>query len=174
MTRHDNKTKPIIGWREWVQLPELCASPVKVKIDTGARTSALHAFDLQVEEIDGASMATFELHPHQRSAADAKVVSHVVHSFRRVRSSDGKSELRPTIVTDVALAAERWPIEITLTSRDEMGFRMLLGRAALRPLFVVDPGRSYLGQPRRPNRSGAPHEIGCPFTGSQRLQHPAS
>ena len=102
------KTKPIIGWREWIELPDLCATPIKTKIDTGARTSALHAFDLEMTTVGGARMASF------------------------------------VIVTTARAAQVDWSIEVTLASRDEMGFRMLLGRSALRKRFLVDPGRSFL------------------------------
>ncbi|MDH3754644.1 MAG: RimK/LysX family protein [Acidimicrobiia bacterium] len=136
--------KPVIGWREWIALPELCSSPIKAKIDTGARTSALHAFGLEINEEEGVTLATFEVHPDQRSSRAAEKVTCPVQSFRRVRSSNGKVELRPVIVTDARLGDTGWPIEITLTSRDQMGFRILLGRAAVRKRFLVNPGRSYL------------------------------
>lgn len=138
------KTKPIIGWREWIELPDLCANPIKTKIDTGARTSALHAFDLEITTVGGARMASFVLHPAQRSAAGAVRVEWPVEDFRRVRSSNGRVETRPVIVTTARAAQVDWPIEVTLASRDEMGFRMLLGRSALRKRFLVDPGRSFL------------------------------
>lgn len=146
----------VVGWREWVALPELADSVTKAKIDTGARTSALHAFDLEVVERDGIRMAEFELHPRQRTAADAVRVAHEVHAFRRVKSSNGKAELRPVILTTARLGDITWPIEVTLTSRDEMGFRMLLGRAAVRHRFLVDPSRSFLqsgraGRPTNPS-----------------------
>lgn len=138
------RPKPLIGWREWVELPELCSSPIKAKVDTGARTSALHAFGLKTLDTDDGIMAVFELHPQQRSGAGAESVTYPVKSFRRVRSSNGKVEERPVIVTDALLGDAQWPIEVTLTSRDHMGFRMLLGRAAVRGRFLIHPGRSYL------------------------------
>ena len=149
------KTRKIIGWREWVALPDLCATPIKAKIDTGARTSALHALDLELTEIDGATVAVFELHPVQRSAAGAVRVEVPVLSFRRVRSSNGRVETRPVVVTTARTGRIEWPIEITLASRDEMGFRMLLGRSAVRRRFLVDPGRSFLPAkaPRRTRRT---------------------
>lgn len=134
----------VIGWREWVTLPELCSVPMKAKIDTGARTSALHAFGLRVLETDRGQVASFELHPVQRSAAGAVRVQAPVTAWRRVRSSNGKVETRPVIRTPLRLGDTRWPIEVTLTARDAMGFRMLLGRAAIRRRFVVDPHGSFL------------------------------
>lgn len=137
--------KPVVGWREWVELPELLDAAVKAKVDTGARTSALHAFRLRVDrDGDGTTTASFEVHPRQRSTADSVRVTCSVTGFRDVRSSDGRSESRPVIVTPVSLGGSTWPIEVTLTSRDAMGFRMLLGRSALKRRFLVDPGRSYL------------------------------
>ncbi len=138
------RERPLIGWREWVALPELSEVPVKAKIDTGARTSALHAFDMKVAERDGTVLASFEVHPVQRSSAFSSRVEVPVASYRRVRSSTGHSELRPVIRTPIRLGGRQFFIDVTLTSRDEMGFRMLLGRAAVRRRYWVDPGRSYL------------------------------
>ena len=149
VTRH--KARTVIGWREWVELPELCASPVKAKVDTGARTSALHALDLEIRQTGGGRIATFTLHPMQRTAEGAVRVECPILGFRRVRSSNGRVETRPWIVTPLRAGGVEWPIEITLAARDEMGFRMLLGRAALRRRFLVDAGRSFLAS--RPPRA---------------------
>ncbi len=153
--RSRRKSKTVIGWREWIELPELCATPLKAKIDTGARTSALHAFDLTLRESGGATVASFLLHPVQRSSAGAVRVEWPVQGFRKVRSSNGRVETRPVIVTNARAAGVEWPIEVTLASRDEMGFRMLLGRGALRQRFHVDPGRSFLTT-RAPRKRRSP------------------
>lgn len=129
-----------VGWREWIRLPDLCPLPIKAKIDTGARTSSLHAFDLRVDD----GVASFEIHPSQRSAQPVVAVSYPITGFRKVRSSTGHAELRPVIRTPVAIGEHHYDIDITLTSRDSMGFRMLLGRSALRRRFTVDAGRSFL------------------------------
>lgn len=135
---------PVVGWREWVSLPELCPDPVKAKIDTGARTSSLHAFNLKmVERAEDAVVASFEVHPKQGSSAPSYRVEVPVRGFRDVRSSSGHLERRPVITAQIGVGDQRFEIEITLTARDEMGFRMLLGRSALRRRFVVDPGRSF-------------------------------
>ena len=135
---------PIIGWREWASLPGLCDTPIKAKIDTGARTSALHAFDLElVTDGAGSTLASFEIHPIQRAATGAARVVVPVVDFRTVRSSNGTRETRPVIEADVRIGDHDWTMDLTLTSRDEMGFRMLLGRAAVRRRFLVDPSRSY-------------------------------
>jgi hypothetical protein len=138
------RTGVTVGWREWLRLPELGVEWIKAKVDTGARTSALHAENVRIVRRGGQRWVRFTVHPMQRSKrlrveAVAKLVGK-----RRVTSSSGSQELRPVIVTRVHVGSEEWPIEITLTQRDVMGFRMLLGRQALRGHVVVDPGRSYL------------------------------
>lgn len=147
----------MLGWREWAELPELGVPAIKAKLDTGARTSALHAFDLTPFVRDGIDMVRFEVHPFQRTAADSIEVEAEVADERVVRNSGGHEELRPVIETTVRIGDDAWPIELTLTRRDEMGFRMLLGRQALRGRAVVDSGSSYrTGRPpramRRPTR----------------------
>lgn len=125
-------------------VPDLSPVPMKAKIDTGARTSTLHAFDLSIGARDGTPWAEFEIHPTQRSRAAASKVSCQVHTFKRVRSSTGHSERRPVIRTAIQIGEHAYEIDLTLTSRDEMGFRMLLGRAAIQRRFWVDPGLSFL------------------------------
>ncbi len=139
------KEKKIIGWREWVKLPDLGVSKIKAKVDTGARSSSLHAFDMQVYKKSGRDYVKFKIHPNQRSADHTKTCNAKVFEFRKVKSSNGQSELRPVIITDLHLLGETWPIEVTLTNRDEMGFRMLLGRESFRRNFLVDAGRSFYG-----------------------------
>ena len=143
--RQPRVTRTIVGWREWVTLPEWGVDAIKAKIDTGARTSALHAYDIEIGERDGVTMARFTIHPWQDSSRDQVMVQAPLLERRRVRSSSGAAKVRPVVVTTVELAGLKVPIEVTLTRRDEMGFRMLIGRQALRRRFVVDPARSYLG-----------------------------
>jgi hypothetical protein len=137
--------RPAVGWREWVALPDWGVPAIKAKIDTGARTSALHAFDIETFERSGSTWARFLIHPWQDSGSDEIAVEAPLLDRRAVRSSSGASRLRPVVATTVELAGSLVPIEVTLTRRDEMGFRMLIGRQALRRRFLVDPGRSYLG-----------------------------
>lgn len=125
-------------------VPELSPVAIKAKIDTGARTSTLHAFNLSVTERDGTPWAEFEVHPKQRSRDRSSEVSCQVVSFKRVRSSTGHSQRRPVIRSTMRIGEHEYEIDLTLTSRDEMGFRMLLGRSAVRRRFWVDPGVSYL------------------------------
>ena len=148
MSRFDRHSEdpaplPVIGWREWVALPELGVEFIKVKVDTGARTSSLHAFDLEESVRGGVPIVRFMIHPEQRRAHPEIPVELPLVARRRVRDSGGRSELRPVVETEVSLHGRRWPIELTLTRRDAMGFRMLLGRQAIRNRFLVDPGRSY-------------------------------
>jgi hypothetical protein len=150
--------KPVIGWREWVAFPDLGIRAVKAKIDTGARTSSIHAFDIETFQRRGHPMVRFRVHPYQRDARVTVETTAPVLETRRVRSSTGHDQVRIVVLADVELLGMRWPIELTLASRDSMGFRLLLGRQALRRRFVVDPGRSYRGgrHRRRGRRLGKP------------------
>jgi len=148
----DRQRLPLIGWREWVSLPELGVARIKAKIDTGARTGSLHAFGLENFERDGQPWVRFAIHPEQYNDATEIRVEHPVEEFRNVRSSNGQQSLRPLIVTQVNLGRYAWTTELTLADRDAMGFRMLLGRHSIRGQFLVDPSRSYL-RPRRRNRA---------------------
>ncbi len=142
--------RPVVGWREWVGLPGLGVEFIKVKVDTGARTSALHAFDVREYTRAGVDWVRFSVHPLQRSEGEEIEVKAKVLEYRSVRSSNGKSTVRPVIVTPLTLMGVTWDVELTLSSRDEMGFRMLLGREALRRRFVVDPARSFMSStPKR-------------------------
>jgi hypothetical protein len=143
-----------IGWREWVGLPDLRVGAIKAKIDTGARTSALHAYRIEPFRRGGALWLRFELHPIQRS--EAMKVTCEAHAIdeRTVRNSGGGVERRYIITTLLKLGDASWPIELALANRDQMGFRMLLGRTALQGRALIEPGRSYLlsahsARPRR-------------------------
>ena len=135
----------LAGWREWVSLPGLGVPWIKAKLDTGARTSALHAFDLEEVEVDGVRSVRFWVHPWQATDDDPVEATCPVLDVREVRSSSGHSEERFVVPMEVALVGRTVTAEVTLSRRDEMGFRMLVGREALRQGYAVDPGRSYLG-----------------------------
>ncbi len=135
--------KKIVGWREWVSLPGLHVSRIKAKLDTGARTSSIHAFDLSVVQIENQRWVKFKVHPYQRNDIIIRRCSAEVVDFRWVKSSSGHREKRYVINTELYIGDDHWPIELTLTNRDEMGFRMLLGRTAMHKHLIVDPARSY-------------------------------
>ncbi len=142
------KSKPlkqIIGWREIIALPKLSIERIKAKIDTGARTSALHAEDIQVYRTKkGKKMVRFVVHPLQRDKQLSINCRAPLVDKRYVRSSSGKGEQRFTITTKMSLGGRHIPIELTLTNRDQMGFRLLLGRTAVCEIFMVDPAKSFL------------------------------
>ena len=125
-------------------MSELSPIPINAKLDTGAQTSAIHAFRLRRFTRDGERWARFEIHPYQRNRRDSSLVEARIIDKRVVKSSNGEREERPVIRTLCEMGGVRWRIELTLTSRDDMSFRLLLGRAALRDRFVVDPSNSYL------------------------------
>ncbi|MEJ8285068.1 hypothetical protein ACVKXF_002877 [Curtobacterium sp. PvP017] len=147
----------VAGWREWAGLPDLGLPWIKVKLDTGARSSALHAFDL--EELPG-DRVRFSVHPWQDTDADAVTIECAVHDRRVIRSSTGHTQERIVVLTTITLAGRAVESEVTLSNRDQMGFRMLVGREALRQGFLVDPARSFMAgrapkEIRRRNRGRA-------------------
>lgn len=141
--------KPGIGWREWVSLPELGVSRIKCKVDTGARTSSLHAFEVRFSKRGAQEIVHFNVHPLQRNTKKVVACEATLIEWRQVTDSGGKRTLRPVIRTRLQIGEVIKEIEVTLTSRDDMGFRMLLGREAMRGSWVVDPARSYMiGKPK--------------------------
>lgn len=133
-----------VGWREWVFLPSLCESKINAKIDTGASTSALHAEEISFFTRDGVKMVKFKVFPNQRSRVGWSWVEAEYVEKRKIRSSVGTETLRPVIKTQIALGEDRFETEVTLVNRGMMGFRMLLGRSALKRRYWVNPGASYL------------------------------
>jgi len=149
----ENKT--VIGWREWVQLPELGVLATKAKVDTGADSSSLHAFNVETFDREGVEYVRFEVHPKQRSRKPTIKCEAPLVMMKKVKNPGGRSELRPVIRTTIVVSGVELDALVNLTSRDEMGFRMLLGRRTVRSKFVIDPGRSYLGaRPRHDGESG--------------------
>lgn len=138
------REKTCIGWREWISFPELGIDRIKAKIDTGARTSVIHAYHIRkLDDVDEPRVE-FSLHPVQRRRSpEIHCVAPIVDE-RTIKSSNGEPETRYVIMTPMHLGDDVWPIELTLSNRDQMGFRLLVGRAAIRDHYIVDPGRSYL------------------------------
>ena len=136
---------PVIGWREWVGLPDFGIRKIKAKVDSGARSSSLHAFDIEPFTKDGEKWVRFKVHPVQRKSKAVIQLEAKLLDSRPVRSSSGKAKVRPVVETNITLLGATWPIELTLANREQMGFRMLLGRQAFRNRFLLDAGKSYFG-----------------------------
>ena len=135
---------PVIGWREWLSLPDLGIKTIKAKIDTGARSSSIHAFDIRPYMSKGQRMVRFKIHPYQHDSHKTAEAEAVVMDRRLIRNSGGSAEFRYVIQTTAKIKGYQWPIELTLTNRDVMGFRMLLGRQAIRGRFLINPSKSFL------------------------------
>lgn len=130
----------IVGWREWVQLPETGRGFIRAKMDTGARTSALHAYDLRFEQEDGTDWALF----HLLGRKGEEEQRFPVKEYRSIRSSNGIAEDRPVIELDMGMGGHIWSVEVTLTDREQMAYRMLVGREAMSDRIFVDPSRSHI------------------------------
>lgn len=137
------REKPVIGWREWVALPGLGIEQIKAKIDTGARTSVLHAYEIKPFRRRGKRFVRFYVHPVQHHRRPEIECAAPIVDERLVTSSNGQQQHRYVVETCLRIGELEWPIELTLTNRDEMGFRMLLGRQALRKRLLVDPSTSF-------------------------------
>jgi len=155
-----------VGWREWVALPALGIDAIKAKIDTGASTSSLHAVHVRRFVEDGRERVEFEVHPRQRHTDKTVRCVADVCDERLVTSSSGHREKRLVIRTPILIAGRSWPIELTLANRDTMGFRMLLGRAAMHGRLLVDPSASFLAgasdaelKPARKRKLIAPYQL---------------
>lgn len=142
MNTNDNSLR--LGWREWVALPGMGLPAIKAKIDTGARTSALHAFSVEAFEEKGVAKVRFLIHPLQKRDDFHVECVAALKDYREVSDSGGHREMRYVIETEVVAGPRRWPIELTLTDRDTMRFRMLLGRSAMDDSMLIEPGSSYL------------------------------
>lgn len=144
MHKTDNDKLNIIGWREWVSLPELNIEQIKCKVDTGAKTSALHAYYIEPFTKSGIDYVRFGLHPIQKNTNLEVICTSKVSDRRTVTDSGGHREDRYVITTPIRMGKYVWEVEITLTDRETMLFRMLLGRDAIKNQFIVNPAHSYL------------------------------
>lgn len=142
-----------LGWREWVGLPDLGIDQLKAKVDTGARTSALHAFEVVPFSKGSEPWVRFSIHPIQGDTQSAVVCEARVVDQRSVKDSGGHAEMRYVIETCVVLGAQSMTVEMTLTNRDDMRFRALLGRTTLKGRYLVDSGRSYLQGKKRKKKA---------------------
>ncbi len=139
----------ILGWREWAALPGLSIAKIKVKVDTGARTSALHTFKLEPYQGATGRRIRFWVHPLQNDTEYVVECDTEILDQRVVTDSGGHAEQRYVIETPIVIGNQQWPIEVTLTDRDTMKFRMLLGRNAIRKNYVVDASASFIaGKPK--------------------------
>lgn len=134
----------VLGWREWVSLPDLGIAKIKAKVDTGARTSALHAFDVSLDETGDVKIVRFKIHPKQRDLKTVIECEAPLLDEREVRDSGGHSESRYIIKTKISIGSSTHMAEVSLTNRDSMGFRMLIGRTTMNGYYLVDPGQSFL------------------------------
>jgi len=142
-TTHTEQTQPILGWREWVTLPELNIEHIKAKIDTGARSSALHAFAIEPYRKARQRWVMFAIHPQQNNT-DIVIECHApIKDRRMVSDSGGHKQRRYVIETSILLGSAIITAEMTLTNRDSMLFRMLIGRTSLNDRFLIDPSASY-------------------------------
>ena len=138
-----------VGFREWVALPGLGIRQMQAKVDTGARTSSLHAEEIERVRLAGRDAVRFVVHPRRRTTRHAVQCIADLVDVHVVRSSTGHEEERFVIRTQLTWGGQSWPIDVNLTSRRAMGYRMLVGRRALRGRCVVDPSTSFLlGRPR--------------------------
>lgn len=139
-----SQQKLLVGWNEWCNLSKLGLPAIKAKIDTGAKTSALHAFNIRALIKNKKKYVYFQIHPLQGSKTFTKECKALVIDERYITSSNGHKEFRYVISTPLTLGDQTWDIELTLSNRDPLTYRMLLGREALDGRVVIDPSHKLL------------------------------
>ena len=146
----------VVGWRECVSIPDLGIKRIKAKIDTGALSSSLHAYDIEILDHLESQEVKFKIQPLQKNRSLVIQAQVPIFDFRKVRSSNGQTTVRPVIRTQIKIFGQIHEADVTLFDRAKMGFRMLIGREALRDKFVVDPSRSYCaGKPKKKKKNKA-------------------
>lgn len=153
--------KQVIGWREWVEFPELQLGKVKAKIDTGARSSSIHAFDIEPITKNGDPWVRFSIHPLQHSDEQVVVCEAPIKDFRSITDSGGHKSMRYIIETPFKIGEETFLAELSLFNRSNMLFRLLVGRTALKGRYLVDPARSYCLSPAPAPNEANPQEQGA-------------
>lgn len=144
MRQKKQQITDVIGWREWVSFPELGIDFIKVKVDSGARTSAIHAEDIEFIKKGRKKFVRFTLYPLQKDKKTSRLITLPIEDERWIKSSVGHKTHRPVVMVNLKIGEHTFPIELTLVNRDLMGFRMLLGREAIKNKFLLDAGRSFL------------------------------
>lgn len=153
VAKKTKKEKGIIGWREKAALPDLGVKSIALKVDSGAKTSAIHASRIEYFQVGTRKKVRFRLHPRHNDTEAWVTAEAPLVEKRWVKSSTGSRTLRPVIRTDIIMAGKRWEIEVTLVNRDMMGFRMLLGREGFSRRFLVDASKSYIGKKKKSVKS---------------------
>lgn len=135
--------KIVIGKEEWCSLEELGLPSIKARVDSGAKTSSLHAFNIHQFEENGKRYVHFDIHPVQNNRKLIQSCRALVVDRRDIKSSSGEKERRVVIKTPLTLGGKTWDIEVTLANRDSMGYRMLIGREAMACRVLIDPDSSF-------------------------------
>lgn len=149
----NSKEMLIVGWREWISLPDLNLMQIKAKMDTGAKTSSLHAVNIEEFTHYGWDYVRFEVHPDQEDLSVTKMCEARIMDRRIVKSSCGEREKRPFIKTSLFIGGRHIQIELNLSNREHMGVPILIGREAMTPGVLVNPSKKFILGRRKKSRS---------------------
>ena len=150
----NDTNKIIVGWREWISLPDLGIKSIKAKMDTGAKTAALHTYFIEPVNNSEKPMVRFGIHPMQKSDKNGIICTADIFDERRIVDSGGHPELRYIIRTSILVGNKKWLIDLSLTNREQMRFRLLLGRTTISEQLIIDPKLSFtLGRPIKAKRN---------------------